>query len=235
MLFNPDGQLVNVPGSPGVTITSAADASGGTVAGATDFKPGVGPVGNGFDPYAGLDGNFYHSPCTDARTDFLAATFPVQPVSQFVFVNRCDGNAGRSASLRLSIRVGMAVPQIAALTAACVQTGTFTMFNAPVLPDAAAAGQINARMNRVRFVRVTQTTANSLHFRELFVFDDTWTNVARNKSCTMSSGSWDANTGCAKAFNHVIIHDDGGALLRPRPHSRRGGCGARVMMRERAR
>jgi len=118
-VFNTDGQLVNIPGTPGTSIASTAAAWGGSVAGATDFQPGTSRGGFGFDPYdANLNTLYYHSGC--APTDYLAASFTSGAIAQYVYINRCAYGA-RSAFMSVQLKAGAAVTQSAQLTGACVQ------------------------------------------------------------------------------------------------------------------
>jgi hypothetical protein len=98
---------------------------------------------------------------------------------------------------------------------ATVVTRTFsTGFTAPVLPDPAAPSQLAGRDSWVRYVRLTLPSANYLHIREVMVFDSTLTNVARNKSCTMSAAVRTSSlagvgtTGCDRAVDHIIDFDN---------------------------
>lgn len=100
---------------------------------------------------------------------------------------------------------------------ATVVTRTLSTGWAPVvLPDPQSPQQLQLRDVGVRYVRVTLPAAAILHFRELWVFDNTWNNVARNRSCTMSGAVRvspttaippSTPTGCDKAVDMVNDFD----------------------------
>jgi hypothetical protein len=103
--------------------------------------------------------------------------------------------------------------------ATVVVRGLSSPFNPPVLPDPASPAQLAGRDSWVRYVRITLPSANFLHIRELFVFDATMTNVARNRSCSMSAAvrtstqAGVGTTGCNRAVDHVVDFDNTGEGL----------------------
>jgi hypothetical protein len=81
-------------------------------------------------------------------------------------------------------------------------------FNPPVTPDPTAASQIAFRSMATRYVRVTSGQSQYLHFRELMVFDDTHTNVARGKACYSNAGCLNPSNCCDKAVDHIVEQDN---------------------------
>jgi hypothetical protein len=110
---------------------------------------------------------------------------------------------------------GSTVEALTLWSNATIVTRTFSSgFAAPVLPSPGAPAQLQNRDGWVRSVRLTLPTAQILHIREIMVFDATLTNVARNRSCTTSSGervsplAGVGTTGCDRAVDHIIDFDN---------------------------
>lgn len=244
-VFDVNGRLMSINGTNGVVASNVvATAFNSSLLGAGDFGAGI---SNGFgqNPYTAWGGSAlsmgYHagSPFPNAS---YTLRFPATVLSQVMLLTRQDGGTviNRPVINRYTVNIthanGTNLEAQTLWSNATVVTRTFsTGFNPPVLPDPNSPAQIAARDSWVRYVRITLPSANYLHIRELMVFDSTMTNVARNKSCTMSGAVRSGvasvgTTGCDRAVDHIIDFDNTGRGPGPvSPHLQRcrpvGGVG----------
>ena len=151
---------------------------------------------------------FVNTGCNSSNSDFWQVTFasgPAYPggfpaeISNIYFVNRLGGYQFRitipsAAQIQLYSTTGDMVG-VANITSS--STVSMFSFNPPVaapLPDLASAFQTSAtaRLLTTRFVHIDAAAGKCLTFREIFVFDLTYTNVAllkTTRSSTLSTGS----------------------------------------------
>ena len=146
---------------------------------------------------------FVNDGCT-AASDYYQAIFPPSPplypnglpapIASVVFVNRLDG--GNNQRIVSSNGVVQLFNPFGAMTAsrpitsnASITVLTFGISNAPVYPNPASPFQTSAanRLLLPRYVKLIAAPGQCLAFREVFVFDSTYTNVALLKSSTSSS------------------------------------------------
>lgn len=142
---------------------------------------------------------------TGATTDSWTLNFPPAPgyplgyptpVSSVYYVNRldpcCVSRVNNSQSvIYLYSPNGTAVAQRAITTGATVTSFFFNdAQTGPIMPDPTSAFQVSAANQAayVRYVRIAAAPNKCLHFREVFVFDHTLTNVALFKNASSSVG-----------------------------------------------
>ena len=134
-------------------------------------------------------------------------------MSKVIIINRMDGGSGdraRTNGWRLQARNGATVTEsvLCGWYRGVVEANFAAPFLAPALPAASDPTQVLNRQNWVRYVRITTTAANSLHYREFMVYDATWTNVARLKRCYSNRGVFSGMGSCA-VTNDGIVHSGG--------------------------
>ena len=135
---------------------------------------------------------------------------PANPIASVVFINRIDQPAAnvptRSNGATVTVlnplgsSIGLATITInsAQTTAVTLNFGgglsTVPIFpNSSLAPPSVAALQLSSAnlTALVRYINISQPNAGKcLHFRELYAFDNTWTNVALNKPTIMGSGGY---------------------------------------------
>ena len=184
-----------------------ATAAGAALSLTTTYSPNYAYYGGDFlaDPYVYDPLQIFVNAGCSATSDYYQAIFPPgpafaagmpAPVSQIVFVNRMNGENTR-------ITTGAGQVQLFSINGSVIawqpitNTGTVSVFNyttwgqsnAPLAPNPASPSQTDAtaRTLGVRYVRIVAGVNQYLHFRELYVFDNTSTNVALLKSTSASS------------------------------------------------
>jgi len=174
------------------------------------------------DPLGGA-GAVASAACT-AMSDYYEVVFPPAPgypgglpsvVSRAYFVNRVDSGlatkiTASSGAMQFFAPNGSQVAS-GALTAATVTTLSFGAAPVPPVPSSSDPLQADpvAQAQYARFVRINAAPGSCLFFRELFVMDTTYTNVALNK-VTSSSGQYTLDPviySSANGVNGIIAMD----------------------------
>ena len=133
-------------------------------------------------------------------------------IATVYYVNRMDAGYATSITLGGGVFVSLFAPNGAAQiktlsSSATVSTLSFAASSAPVAVDPTSAVQtVNAQL-KARYVTVSAVPGGiqCLTFNELFVVDDTFTNVALNKSTTCVAPA--INTTCGNGNDGVINMD----------------------------
>jgi hypothetical protein len=154
---------------------------------------------------------------TEPTGDSYTVVFPggiygATEVASAYYVNRMGGTAGRitagQGSIALISPTNMATGYVSITSAGTVSEFSFSTSLAPVYPSAGDPVQASTyyRSTWVRYVRVAAAPGQCLGFKELFVLDDTLTNVALLKAVNASAQT----TGAAAANGNdgVIQYDD---------------------------
>ena len=119
------------------------------------------------------------------------------PISTVYYINRldscCVNRVNTSQTVITLLATNLSVVATAPIkTGATVSTFTFNDYQtAPVNPNLASAFQTSSAnlLALPRYIRITSAPGKCLTFREVFVFDNTYTNVALLKTATMSTGA----------------------------------------------
>ena len=171
-----------------------------------------------------LSQQFYNAAC-NTTSDYYQATFPAAPgypgglpvlISNVYFINRIDSTfatriVNSHGQLQLFSPNGSMVAQRNFTSSATVSSFTFnTPLNAstPSLSDPIQSNPV-AQSSYARYIRVNAAPNKCLAFREIFVMDKTYMNVALNKPTT-SSAQFGTST-AAMGVNGVIDFDNAAA------------------------
>ena len=130
------------------------------------------------------------------------------------FVNRQDSGtlAARIVTFGGTVQLiganGSVVNAASITSSQSVTTLTFSTPSPAATPNPALPVQLSptARLLSARFVRINASTAACLHFKEIFVFDVTNTNVAFGRNTT--GGPQNSSRTTAMAVNGVIDFDN---------------------------
>jgi hypothetical protein len=213
MAFTPSGQLLTAA-VVGATANTTSTYGSNYVTYINDMFA---------DPYGSSEGesNFYNSGCgSNDKMDIVFPNSGAAPVSTVYVVNRMDGSCSPLlcntrittglGNLTLYLPNGTRFQQ--PLTSGSVTTLSYPGWPsvAPIFPNLTSDFQTDPDNLEllVRYVRVVAAPGYALAFRELMVFDDTWTNVALLKPAT-ASAQQDATTNAAMGNDGVLTMDAG--------------------------
>ena len=223
-LFSPTLALVSASAAGGVA-TSLSTAAAATALHGPQFGNDM------LVDLSATETGLVQSACTPGG-DWWDVTFAPTPISFAYFVNRGNANttgasaaitaasgtlslynsAGALLSTQFLFASTVTTVAVTALGTGGIASSGFTAPVGPYTPPASDPWQqsMPAQLLGVRYVNVSTAATNQfLNFRELMVFDTTWTNVAYGKPAT-ASAQWagDANPYFAAYGNNGVIDFD---------------------------
>jgi len=200
-----------------------ASAAGATLSLGTTYGTNVAAYGGDMlaDPVATISPGYFANSGCGVTTDYYQAIFPTAPgfpngypvpISNVYFVNRDDGNNGRITTFGGVVQLyganGSIVNAKTIGSTASVTTLSFSSPSPAPTPNPTSPVQTdpNARYFSARYIRINATAGQCLHFKEIFVFDTTYTNVALGRPTTGSAQNGTRTT--AMAVNGIIDFDN---------------------------